>query len=307
MEEQSTNNTEFQFLNVRDNQKIVFNGIARLLEPKDLDDIKNNSSDFWWNENDCVTFFSYNLDGTYFCERKKIVFDYRIREQKELVYQFEEASSEQVKEFRKVLLDKYEELQIKYLQDKKDYIRSTLEQTLGYINLSLRTVRRQLLSITDFMFTSDYVWKDPTEKDLWIKYRQALRDLTETPEWLSGDFLKIRFPISPNDYKKLYPNGEVEYLDVMNVDDNQYVNKAIATWKAKMIRNIDNLNLPTLLEEVDVYEGKNSDSYEDYKLMIDQLNENLKKIDATININDAIVIDALQNPDDCPDCTISMR
>lgn len=294
--------TQFQFFNTGENKKIVVNGTARLLEPKDIEDLQNASSDFWWTENDYITFLSY--DGTFLCERKKNVFDYRIREYKELVYQFDGASSTQIEEIRKVILNKYEELQIKYLQEKKEAIKLAVSETFGYINLSLRNVRKQLLAISDYMFTADYVWKNDYDKELWTKYRQSLRDITETAEWESGDFLKIKFPISPNDFKKLYPDSDIPYLDKIYVDDNQFVNKAVATWKVKLIRNIANLNLPSMIEEVNAYATNDTNSYEDYQLMLQQLNDNLQRIDSSININDAIVIENLQNPDDCPDCTL---
>lgn len=296
--------TQFQFFNTGENKKIVLNGTARLLEPKDIEDLQNASSDFWWTENDYITFLSHSADGTFLCERKKNVFDYRIREYKELVYQFDGASPTQIEEIRKVILNKYEELQIKYLQEKKEAIKLAVSETFGYINLSLRSVRGTLLEVSDYMFTADYVWKNDYDKELWIKYRQSLRDITETAEWESGDFLKIKFPISPTDFKKLYPDSDVAYLDKIYVDDNQFVNKAIATWKVKLIRNIANLNLPSMIEEVEAYATNDTNSYEDYQLMLQQLNNNLQRIDSSININEAIVIETLQNPDDCPDCTL---
>lgn len=308
MEELLLNTQHFQFFNTGENKKIVLNGTSRLLESTDIEDLKNASPDFWWTENDYITFLSFLPDGPVVCERKKKIFDYRIREYKELVYQFDVADTSKVEEIRKVILNKYEELQIKYYREKKELIKASVAESLGYINISLNSLRKSLLSISDYMFINDYVWKTDSDREYWVKYRQYLRDITETEEWKSGDFLKIKFPISPNEYKKLYPDGDVPYLDKIYVDNKQFVNKAIATWKVKLLRNLASLQIPSAMEEVNTYISKNDNDYdvdyENYQIMLRDLTENLQRIDATITINEATVAESSQFSDDCPDCTL---
>lgn len=296
--------TEVQFCNFNDSKKIIFNKIVRQLTEEDLEDLKNSSPDFWWNDNDKIHFFSKYADGSFFCEKEKTIFDYRTREYKKIIYDFSEVTPEQLDEFTQIITEKFEELQIRHIQQKKEIFKEEVTRVFGYVAFNIRNVRKELLRVSDFMFLGDYQWQNEEEKQKWILYRQKLRDLTETPEWISGNLMDMKFPISPSEYKKLYPNEDVPYLDAIDAD-NQYVNRVIAAWKVKMIRNIANIGLPSLIDNANAFFDEDLDNYVG---MLESINDSLKRIDATININDIAVIqssiDISEEASVCADCTI---
>jgi hypothetical protein len=79
--------------------------------------------------------------------------------------------------------------------------------------LTVRLARNFLLDETDWAMVSD-CGLSAEDKELYTKYRQKLRNLTDGIEF-STDVEETKFPISPEFFKKLYTieNPEEEYLE----------------------------------------------------------------------------------------------
>ena len=64
----------------------------------------------------------------------------------------------------------------------------------------LREERNKMLTSTDYLFVLDYPFKDDEERQAWVEYRQALRDLplTAKPELGEmGELIGDVFPQAP--------------------------------------------------------------------------------------------------------------
>jgi len=185
---------------------------------------------FWHSKNDKIEYFFFYSDGSYFCQKSKLRFDFNTQSQYWYTYLWSEATNAQAQElasffetFAFVQLDantrdfwgtikKVQEEQ--YFFDKK-YYKKIVE-------------RNAILVSTDWRVLPDAPQKFEGEKDMWIKWRTYLRTLcVKKPEEFEDnlEFFKyvsnIKFPVDPRVYYEMYPNFEVEYMD--ENDEKQWV------------------------------------------------------------------------------------
>ena len=76
--------------------------------------------------------------------------------------------------------------------DKEEFIKKVNERNVYYQMKELRRKRDELLKECDYIMISDY---PHTDKEAWIKYRQALRDLPQTITDIAGN--NVEYPSKP--------------------------------------------------------------------------------------------------------------
>lgn len=176
---------------------------------------------FWHTEKDVLDYFAYYSTGEYFCQRKKLKYDFKHNVNYWSTYTFKEATKEQVDALVQNITDF-----ISVLTEVKNI---RIEQEIKKINDDLLfsdqrymkkiVEKNEMLASSDWRVLPDVVDSYPGEKDMWITWRSKLRDETikKPNEFESAlEFLKyiynIKFPIDPKRYWEKYPEGDVEYL-----------------------------------------------------------------------------------------------
>lgn len=258
-----------QFLSTED--IIYFNfgnrGSSVKLAPEDYPILWERLGSKWHNENDKLILFEYYQDGRFSIERQKTVFDYRTRSETKKYYVYTEVTSEEVIAAYNIFVDFFEEVRIKDLQRAKEKIMLELREARTIFRQNVVVMRNDLLIKSDWTQMPDLTFKREGEKDLWIKYRQYLRDMSDLPDW-EGNVMRIEFPITPSEYYEIDPEGTVEYLS----DSSHFENKATIAAKLKLIRFMEKLGLPSLITDAET----NDIDYEKAKVALEKA---LTKID----------------------------
>lgn len=220
---------------------IITGGINYNLTDQEYDLLKSQLPSFWSSDNDILLLFTYFSDGTYFCERQKTVYDYKLKTSIKRAYQFREASNEQANDLYQKFLNLAETIRIKQLQEVKDNIKEKILEESKLLLGTLVNYRNDLLKASDFSQFPD-VPMDEKDRDLWKKYRQYLRDMPSSDAWLLGDIRYVNYPINPYQYINSYPNRNVEYLST----SDQFDNYGIRTLKLKLTKILAYLALPNI-------------------------------------------------------------
>lgn len=176
---------------------------------------------FWHNDKDRLEYFiSYN-DGTYYCQRKRVRYDFETKSNYWSTYNFTGATKDQVDSLTTKITDfvsalrEYNQAQYQAVLEKVD------QEFIFYDQRWLKKFREKqmMLSASDWRVLPDVVDSYPGEKDMWIKWRSTMRTETvkKPQEFESNlEFLKYlynhKWPIDPKRYQEMYPNSEVEYL-----------------------------------------------------------------------------------------------
>lgn len=222
------------------------------------------------NENDRIQFFTYYDENYYKIEKVKTIYDFKLKQKRNIVY-----DPEIPLHYAKYLFDKsllfYENLKKRELFDTREKIKSDIQKQLTYSIVSLRSYRDRLLEKSDWTQLPDIPFSD-IDKNNWRKFRQVLRDLPSQEQWNYSTVYTILFPIDPATYKLRYPNYEVEYLSTPDQFENQKANKE----KEKIINIIKQFNLPSVkIEDL---------TQLDYINMISEVNKVLYKIDPNLKV-----------------------
>lgn len=192
---------------------------------------------FWHSDKDQLDFFQVFNTGEYFCQRKKLKHDFAENVSYWSTYSFTGATKEQAEEFKNLL---------------HDFFVVSREVKLSQINQAIEKIDKELiffeqryekkiaeknamLSASDWRVLPDVEDSYPGEKDMWIAWRNALRnqvikmpsDFETNLEFFKYSF-NIKYPIDPKNYFKKYPDGKLEdgspapaFLD--QNDPNQWV------------------------------------------------------------------------------------
>jgi len=183
---------------------------------------------FWHSDKDQLDYFTYYNNGTYYCQRKKLKYDFKENINYWSTYTFTGASLEQAKE----LSDKIKDLvsvilEVKILKYDLEVEKIDEESIFFDQRYAKKLIEKnEMLAASDWRVLPDVEDSYPGEKDMWIKWRSTLRKETVKPptDFERGlDFLQylyqIKWPIDPKIYREKYPNSEVEYLST----DDQWV------------------------------------------------------------------------------------
>lgn len=183
---------------------------------------------FWHNEKDQLEVFIYFNTGEYLCQRKKLKYNFETKVNYWETYNFKGASPEQCQHLVDAIIAlRIVNTQLRSLENLKR-VEKIEEQNLFFKKRYMKKKRERniLLSESDWRVLPDVQEKYEGERDMWLKWRQHLRDSTiKSPEEFDSnlEFAKhiyeVKFPIDPEIYRKKYPNTEVGYLET----DDQWV------------------------------------------------------------------------------------
>ena len=221
-----------------------FKGKVYKLSDAEISSIIEKTPPLWWNDKDEVIFFTYYNDGSYFCERKKDVYDFKNQITIKKVYEFVEPTLEDAKEWYDILVQCLEEIRLEQLRNSKEEVKQKVLESGKILRNTLENYRNQLLKRSDFTQLPDVPFTEEV-RDLWKKYRQYLRDITEDLNWYTNNFFLVDFPKTPFEYLDLHPNKEIEYLST----EDQFNNYGANTVKLKLARLMDYLASPELSSE----------------------------------------------------------
>lgn len=174
---------------------------------------------FWNTDKDKIDYFSFFNTNEYFCQRRKLKYDFSTQTSSWTTYEFKGASVDQAKEFfelcknlfgvaaevKTIIIDaKIEEVEKESIFFEQRYVKKRKEKDT-------------MLEVSDWRVLPDIEDSYPNEKQMWIKWRAELRRNTiKKPSEFENnlEFFKytydIKFPVDPNVYRKLYPNGMLE-------------------------------------------------------------------------------------------------
>ena len=179
-----------------------------------------NLPDKFSNRNDRIILFYIRKDGKYRLEREKLKYDFSTRESKWVRYTHKGLTLEEAKE----LFDAIKAaVWTQELVDQEKLERDTLqiakkEIYTNKLSLQKETEKERLLRSSDWRVLPDTPEEFDGEKDLWVIWRQQLRDLVKVPSDFDDplDFLvymaDFRWPYNPLQYHHIDPEHTEEYL-----------------------------------------------------------------------------------------------
>lgn len=188
--------------------------------------------ELWHSEKDILEYIVFYNTGEYFCQRKKLRYDFNSQTNYWATYQFTGATEEQAKELytKLVTLSKTQDIIKGY--DLIDKIEKVDKEYLYYDQRYNKRIRERnaMLAASDWRILPDVADSYEGEKDQWIKWREELRNLLiihpskfDTALELLKHLHNIKWPIDPKKYRSKYPNSEVEYLST----DDQWVKRDV--------------------------------------------------------------------------------
>jgi hypothetical protein len=200
---------------------------VKTIDSKLLEAFFENIDPFWHTENDQLQYFIYFNTGEYICQRRKLKYNFETKINYWQTYNFKNVSEEKV-------LEIYDRIQAFVIlnNDVKQFLSIKEVKEVGQeaVFFERRFIKKiaeknAMLSTSDWRILPDVVDRYPGEKNMWIKWRDVLRnEVIRRPEEFedSLEYLKylynIKYPIDPKLYRQLYPNGkdiddnDVEYL-----------------------------------------------------------------------------------------------
>lgn len=198
-----------------------FKGSRLEFDDSTFDSFISTLPEFWNTSKDKIVYFIYFADGSFLCQRSKEVYNFSTRETEEKLYNFNAVTDSQLKDFVKSLEKYFTDAKIKEVEDFYAKILNNLSD-LSYIKYQILSLRKNSLLETDYMFNSDYTFKNAEDEILWKKYRQAWRDITNQDSWKNNDFLNIKLPVSPlpkNQMMEIFENiGDI--ISSANIPQN---------------------------------------------------------------------------------------
>lgn len=191
-----------------------------LLSDDILEKFLTNAVDPFWNtDKDKIDFFCYYNTGEYFCQRKKLKHDFSTGSSYWYTYNFTGASPEQAKEFFELCAEFFNVVrEVKTLKIDA-VIKEVDKEYLFYEQRYLKKMSEKtaMLQTSDWRILPDVPESFPGEKDMWIQWRAYIRDesIRKPSDFESNlEFFKytydIKYPVDPNGYRKLYPDGLLE-------------------------------------------------------------------------------------------------
>lgn len=213
----------------------------------------------WNTDKDNLIQFVWFEDRTFFCVRKKTIYNFSTKETEEKLYHFNSATQQQLDDFIKIIIEFFNKTKIAEIENFYSEVYDSLSD-LSYVKERILQMRNQALLDTDYMFNSDYIFKDPLVEEKWKNYRQEWRDITETEFWVNNDFTNIKLPVAPKPFNSfsLLVKGlqsslvSVEVTDSLlkelDVDFTGYANLAsnfgTILFKIEILKTLTKLKIP---------------------------------------------------------------
>lgn len=214
--------------------------------------------EFWSSDKDKLDYFVIYNTGEYFCQRKKLKYDFKENVNFWATYSFTGASKEQAANLRDTIVDLFGVIQeVKELNIQVEI--EKIDKELFFFEHRYQKKlkeKQEMLALSDWRILPDVIDSYPNEKEMWIAWRAYLRsESIKTPSDFETnlEFFKytydIKWPIDPKVYRKTYPDGLTEdgspapeYMD--KNDPKQWVSHdsaASSDFLSTRVRNLMNL------------------------------------------------------------------
>lgn len=207
------------------NNFIVVHKVSRkgLINPELKERFIPTIDSFWNTDKDRLDYFCVSDSGQYFCQRKKLKYDFQNETSYWVTYTFTGASAEQALKLRDHMFDFFSViLEVKDI--KIDQKIEEIDQNIIFFEqryLKKKREKNEMLALSDWRILPDVVDSYPGEKDMWIRWREYLRNFVlKMPSDFESEpnpnlaFFKwthdIKYPVDPKNYRKLYPDGMME-------------------------------------------------------------------------------------------------
>lgn len=195
----------------------------------------------------------YN-DGTYLCQRKRLKYDYSSNSNYWAPYEFRGATQQQVDDilllFKTISFVQKEVDTHTWLSEAKELVDEKFFYDAKYYKRKAEISKMLLYS--DWRLLPDAPQLFEGERDLWVVWREKLRNLLPPYEEIENNYelLKVvalmRYPVDPRVYYEMYPNLDVEYLST----DDQYMKRDFQVSKDFVSANI--LNVIRFAEDYEI-------------------------------------------------------
>jgi hypothetical protein len=239
------------------------------------------------DEKDKIVLFGIYDDGTFIMFKEKMKYDFATKQAKWVKYEVTDATNEDAKEIFTVLKSAVFIQQTTDSEERNNAILEILtkDQYIDELYNNLIFKRDDLLRNSDYRILTDYPELFEGEQNLWIKWRNELRECVKESNNFNDelDYLiylqEFKWPVDPLVYYSKYPNKEVEYLST----DDQYslVPEKISTEIQDFIRknSIGIINQQKLRNEQGIpVEKQIYDIIRKYNLSQDLLDFDLSKL-----------------------------
>lgn len=239
------------------------------------------------DDKDRIIVFGIYDDGSYTMFKEKMKYDFATQQAKWVKYEETNVTIEEAKEIFNVLKSAVFVQQVTDVEERNEAILAILTKQEYIDDLYNKTImkRDDLLRTSDYRVLPDYPEVFPGEKDLWVMWRDQLRNCVKSADEFTDelDYLiyaqEFKWPIDPLVYYSKYPTGEVEYLST----DDQYdkMPEKVSTGVQDIIRknSIAIINQQKLRNEQGIpVEKQVYDIIKKYNLSQDLLDFDLSKL-----------------------------
>jgi hypothetical protein len=198
------------------------------------ENILKNIPDEWSNDNDRIILFAIYENGEYIIEKEKLKYDFSTKNTRWIQYTSDFLTIEQAKELYNILNAAITiDTEVKNYSATKEYLE--LSKTAYYLsefNKKNDDFIEELLRGTDHKVLPDAPELFENEKEMWITWRNKLRDLDKIRDDFETDLdyiiwiEEMKWPIRPDQYYSKYSNLEEEYLSTPDqfVNNPQFLN-----------------------------------------------------------------------------------
>jgi hypothetical protein len=224
-----------------------------------FDELVSLIPEHWNSEKDRLIQFAWFEDKTFFCVRNKTIYNFSTKETEEKLYHFNSATPQQLDDFIKIIIEFFNKTKITEIENFYNEVYDSLSD-LSFVKERIIMMRNEALSETDYMFNSDYKFKDDNIENEWRNYRQEWRDITESEFWVNNDFTNIKLPVAPkpvNSYALIIKGLQSSLVSVemtdslmqeLEIDYNGYSNLASnfgsILFKIEILRTLTKLKIP---------------------------------------------------------------
>lgn len=247
---------------------LVYRGNKLDITDELFDQLMTVIPEHWNTDKDRLIQFVWFDDKTFFCIRNKTIYNFSTKETEEKLYHFNSATQQQLDDFIKILIEYFNKSKITEIENFYANVYDSLSD-LSFVKERILMMRKQALLDSDYMFNSDYTFKDSELENEWKEYRQEWRDITEKDFWVNNDFTNINLPVSPSPKESfaLLVDGMKSSLNSVEVTDsllqdleidfdgykNLAVNYGSIMFKIEILRTLSKLKVPlgVLSDDVD--------------------------------------------------------
>lgn len=200
---------------------LVYRGNKLDITDSLYDELISIIPEYWNTDKDRLIQFVWFENKTFLCVRNKTIYNFSTKETEEKLYQFNSVTQEQLDNLIKILLEFFNKSKLKEIEDFYSEVYNSLSD-LSFVKERILAMRNEALIETDYMFNSDYVFKNEDEKNKWKEYRQEWRDITEKDFWINNDFVNLNLPVAPRPFDSfaLLVSGFKNSLVSIEITDN---------------------------------------------------------------------------------------